>query len=237
MRAKLITVAISSLGLGGGLVIPLFPNLLWLGYTLIGIGIITLILGLCWKYVVACAKWLKSKTTLILRIIIRRKEADKYLTINDEQRKNPEKWLYPVIEYVDLNRQGLGAKDGDVFVKFQIDSHLLFPIEEFDVFVKLCLAPDTIQRNDSNWYEIKETEHLAPIGHLERYGLSDKVHLVGETHEEKVLLEWMEDFRKESKPLLAMLKIGMAFKEEDKKNPTLLEGSHWIAPMNNYRGG
>jgi len=72
-----------------------------------------------------------------------------------------------------------------------------------------------------------------------RYGFSDTVHLVGETVGEKVLLKWIQDFR-ERKPMLTMLEVGIKSKKDDKPitaDLNLLKGNgtHYIAPMNNYR--
>lgn len=165
------------------------------------------------------------------------KKSGELLTLIDRQQKNRAEWLYPVVEMIDLNRQGSAHDDNDVYVTFQIDSHLLFEVKEFYVFATLCLKPDAIHENQSKWYEIKKPANYAPIGQLARYGFSDAIHLTGESDQEKCLLKWMEEFRV-GKPLLSMLKIGVNFRmKENTSNPDfVLEGSRWIAPVNNYRG-
>lgn len=247
MKGKLFVIASGTLESGGGIVISYhFPNLEPLGWVLIGIGIISLILGLTWKYVVKCSKWLQSTIKVVFQVITRIEEANSYLVLKDDQKKNPEKWLYLVIEYIDLNRQGSAHDDNDVYVGFQIDSHLLFPVSDFYVFQKLCLkVPKTIYSSESEWYEIEQPQHYAPIMQLERHRFSEQtIHLLGKTDGEKALLDWMKDFRDptKNKPLLAMLEIGVKFKKDDKPIPidlNVLEGkvSRYIAPMNDYRGG
>ena len=163
-------------------------------------------------------------------------ESGKLLTLKAEQQEHTEKWLHPVIDYVDLNRQGSDHNNNDVYVRFQIDSHLLNAIKDYYVFTKVCLSLPNGKENESSWYQIEEPENHEAIHPLARRDFSErKIRLLGETPNEKSLLEWMHDFRG-GKPLLAMLKVGLMFKKEDKPNPILLEGSHWIAPMNDYRG-
>ncbi len=167
-------------------------------------------------------KHLKSKVLLVWNVIAHMKEANELLTLKGAQLQNPKYWLYPVIETIDLNnRQGAVYNGNAVYVKFQINSHLLFPINEFYVFVKLCLAVPPLEQA-SNWYEIMKPEHYAPWGRLEYEFFEYVVHLVGETNEERTLLEWIQDFRRSNKRLLTTLQIGIKFKKDD--TPIVLEG-------------
>ena len=124
-----IPVSGGVLGLGGGIVLNIYwPNLLWLGWALIGLGILGIILGL--KGAWATRQWRRIKAIVIavFKVVTRIKESNTLLTLKDEQQKHPEKWLYLVILRVDL---GTGHDANDIYIKFQIDSHLLFPINEF----------------------------------------------------------------------------------------------------------
>lgn len=199
-----------------------FPNLLFLGWVLIGIGVVSLILGFTWKYVVKGSKWFKVKVILITRVLTRMKEADSYLNLKDEQQKSPKEWLYLVVQYIDLNRQGSGHDDNDVYVNFQIGSGLLYPISECEycLFARLNFAIQyTSNQVQSGWYRI---DPQVPIRALKCDGVGNKynrydkkyenidwgkcvdncfiIHL-GLTDESKeknkILLRWMEEFRKE----------------------------------------
>lgn len=218
----------------------------WVFFWMAIFGLVVSLISIFHSQLYDFIRHLKAKTVLIWNVITHMNNCSRFLGLEQEQLKNPEKWLYPVVEYVDLNRQGLAHDDSDVYVRFQIDSHLLHPINEFYVFVKLYLAitatsTTTTQEAESDWYEIIKPEHYAPIGCLERYRFGDnKVHLLGRTGGEKALLGWMQDFRK-GKPMLAVLKIGMKFKKDDSPIPVdvkMLQGNgpRYIVPMNDYRG-
>ncbi len=207
----------------------------WILLVSLIIGVVSMLISHYWLQLTTFLRRINSRYILTKEVLTRKSEAWQLLNLKDEQAKNYIKWLYPVMEYIDLNRQGSAHNDNDVYIKFQVDSHLLFPVNEFYIFVKLCLAvPSTNKENDSEWYEIKKPENYAPIGRLGRYIFSNKIHLEGKTDKEKVLLTWMRDFRKGT-PILAMLKIGLTFKQDD--NPIILEGggARYIAPMNDYR--
>ena len=223
--------------LGGGLAMAISIQQglspFWIGFIAVIVGIICMVIShYYYDKIGAISRRQVSEFTLILGVFNKRKEARELLNLKDNQRQNPEQWLYPVIEYIDLNRQG--NIKVDAVVKFQIDSHLLFPINEFYVFVKLCLYDTaTYQEADSeDWHEIEQPEHYASINKLERHGFGSALL----NFRESVLLEMIEKFRNGEK-INAMLKIGVALKKEDKDNPIVLEGSRWIAPMNDYRGG
>lgn len=246
MNGKLISIGGFVLGLGGGSMINYFyPQFLWLGWTLMGLGVIAIIVGIKWNW--ATRQWRRVKTiyTITLRISTKIKEANRLLLVKEQQQKNPVKWLYPVIDHIDLNRQGGDSTENDAFVRFKIDSHLLYPISEYYVFVKLCLRDesqsDFPETASIDRYEIEQGEHYEPIRQLECHHFAEKrMHFEAKTDEGKAkdsaLLKMMENFRNGHR-VLAMLKIEIALKKETKDNPILLEGSCWIAPMNNYRGG
>ena len=189
----------------------------WICFWVAIFGLIVSLISIFHSQIYEFYMHLKAKTLIIWKGFTHLKQSGELLILKDCQQKNPEKWLYPVIGYIDLNRQGVGHDDNDVYVSFKIDSHLLHPIKEFYVFVKLCLAPDdnySSEAAESAWYEVTKPEKYAPIGCLERYGFSDFiVPLMGQTDDEKRLLKWMQDFR-EGKPLLAMLKVGINFKKD-----------------------
>ena len=212
-----------------------------------------------WFQILKSFKGMASATKVFFRVNFRIGGYGKVLHLKDAQQKHPEKWLYPVIEYIDLNRQGVGHDDNDVYVKFKIDSALLFsiPISEYCVSVQLWLKIASGKEKESGWYEILPFE---PIRELQRNPIGNKydrwkneytdadwdkcvdkgvIHL-GLTSQakerNKLLLEWMGNFRKtNSKKVLAMLKIRIKFKLNNSLQ--VLEGSRYIAPMNDYRGG
>jgi hypothetical protein len=243
MKAKILGIASLSLETGGGFVVNhYFPDLYVVGWILIAIGIVSFVICLSWHslHVDSFVNKTRGSIKMMWKVLIHPKKASDLLALVNKQIKSPSEYLLPVIEYIDLNRQGSAHNDNDVYVRFQIDSHLLFPVTEFYVFVKLYLAPDTVSSSESDWYEIEKPERYAPIGILERYPFGERiVHLKGETFGEKTLLEWMQDFRK-GKPLLAMFKIGIKFKKDDKPIPDFPQelqggGPRYIAPINDYR--
>ncbi len=237
MKAKLFAIASGTIESGGGIVISaIWEDLLWLGWLLIGIGVVSLILGFAWHRVVTVWKWFQVKTRMAFRVTKGIKEANKLLTTREVQQKSPEKWLHPVIEYIDLNRQGSANDDRDVYVRFQIDSHLLFDIPEFYVYARLNLSvPETVLTNESAWYELEMQKRYPPMNSLSRYPFSGVIHLRGDSDQEKQLLKWMAEFR-DGKRLLAMLVIGIAFKKRQQFIPLEGNGPSHIAPMNDYRG-
>lgn len=210
-------------------------------------GLVASLISIFHSQIYEVYKRLKMRILIVWNVVTRIKRCSEFLNLNNKQLKNPEKWLYPIIEIIDLDRQGSTRNDNDVYVKFQIDSSLLFPINEFYVFVKLCLAPDNCHSNESEWYEVKQPEHYPPIAQLERHRFSEeRIHLIGETNGEKVLLEWIQAFKNDIgngkwNPLLAMLAIGIKFKKDDRPIPVDLNilrgnGTRYMAPMSNYRG-
>lgn len=211
----------------------------WISFLVFVLGLIMMLVSIFHSQIYKAYKKLKSKVLLIWNVTTRMKESDEFLKLKDQQRERPEQWLYPVVQYIDLNRQGSAHNDNDVYVRFQIDSHLLFEIKEFYIFGKLCFAiQETSLQSESDWYEIKMTGN-APIRRLARASFSDAIHLMGESAQEQTLLKWMQDFR-EGKPLLAMVKIGVKFNKDDKlitENLKVLEGNgtRYIVPMNDYR--
>ncbi len=175
--------------------LPTLPKEFWIFFVAFGLGIVLLFLSHFWNQIFTSWERFKVKYLLIKETYTRRLESIELLRFKDDQQKHPEKWLYPVINIIDLNVQGLVVND--VYVRFQIDSHLLFEIKEFYVFARLCLAPDCVHSNESEWYEIKKPENYAPIGRLVRYDFSDIIHLVGEIVGEMDLQDWLNYFRNE----------------------------------------
>lgn len=194
--------------------------------------------------------------TLSFKGFVHLNKSGKLLKLQSKQKKNPEKWLYPVIEYIDLNRQGSAHDDNDVYIKFKIDSSLLMQIDDYSIFVKLRLSLKS-QEPESGWYEIVPSESIRT---LERNSIGNKcgkynkgygnfdysqyidgniIHL-GLTKEalekNNALIGLMEKFRNSEK-VLAMLKVGIVFSGGEKDNPIVLDGSQWIAPANDYRRG
>ena len=239
MKAKFVGFASFTRETGGGILVSIyFPNLLIFGWVLVVIGILSLIFGLTWKRVYKYSGLLMKSIKSIFRIIIHPKISNELLNLMEIQKLNPENWLNPVIEYIDLNRQGTDYNNNDVYIKFQIDNHLLNQINECYTFVKLYLAiPDSSRSTESNWYEVKT---YLPITRLERHNFTSyPIRIKGETSEEKTLLDWMKDFRN-GKPLLANLKIGVKFRKDDKPIDVDLKvlktnGIRFMMPANDYR--
>ena len=202
----------------------------WLFFSSAIFGFTVALISIFHNRIINFSKQVKAECLFILRVITRVKEAGKFLAINDEQQRSPEKWLYPVVQYIDLNRQGLSKNEA--VVRFDIDSALFYPIDEYYVSIKLCLKDTTTfqEKESANWHEIKP---YPPIRPLERHHFCESIVCFGEGKDNTLLEEMMERFRN-GYPILAMLKIGVNFKKEDK--PIFLEGSRWIMPINNYRG-
>jgi len=59
---------------------------------------------------------LKSSSLLFFLAIAKWRKSGELLTLINEQKKNPIKWLYPVVEYIDLNRQLVGTLFPTVFI-------------------------------------------------------------------------------------------------------------------------
>jgi hypothetical protein len=70
-----------------------------------------------WPQIQKCFNWLKSKIGSITNVLTKIFEADKFLRLKAEQQKNPAKFLFPVIDLIDINRQGGDVTKNDVFVR------------------------------------------------------------------------------------------------------------------------
>jgi hypothetical protein len=190
---------------------------IWLVIALLSAGIIVFLFTYFWNQIFHYLKKTSVDVKSFLRIIFRITEFIELLQLKDRQQKNPEKWLYPVIQYIDLNRQN--SAYGDIYVGFHIDSGLLYPIKEYWLSVKLYLAVDSTNRSQSSgWVKI---DPMTPIQPLKSNGVGNKysqyddtykkldwgeyldgycIHL-GLTNKDKgknaSLLKWIEEFKKE----------------------------------------
>lgn len=213
------------------------PGLLFGLIAVVG-GIAWVLVGHFWERIANLCRRLAKRCVSARMVLGQMPEAEDLLGLKETHRKNPIAGLYPVIERIDLNRKGSAHDDKDIYVKFQIDSHLLHPIHEFYVFIQLSLSVPLMNKQvDLGWYDISYPNGHASIGLLERCSFGEqKIRLTGETQEEQVFLNWMDGFRKNNDPLYARAQIGVGLNKEEHPNPIMLKGSEWLIPANDYRG-
>lgn len=132
----------------------------WIFFGCFTFGIILGLMSYYWNKLTTLWKRIKSTVILILRVIIRMKEANNLLIIKDGQKGNEGSYLHLVSQSIEVCRDD--SYNSNVAVKFQLVSCLLYEFKPYQMWIVPSInGCDILDKGER--FEIKPTPDLLPL--------------------------------------------------------------------------
>lgn len=214
MKVKIIGYSVEAMITGLGIMIAKYGDALaWIGFILIGGGIVSIIITALWNKI---TDWMPI--TVIRKKTIKEAEPSEEGNLCKSQEGHEEQWLRPVIEWIDLNRQRLPPKK--IILKYQIDSGLVYPFKPYRMWLKLRIG----QYEPKDGWEVVPTPNLLKCSRTQFASEEFTVH-------DDDLLKIIEGCR-QGLQVAQTLKIIVQLREGESLK--VLEGSYSVNPYSEF---